>query len=81
MTYAPYEADVQRSFLQKVGAANVPLAGDFPRHIKLMPTLYKFLSQDTELLARHQARLLPKHYAEESLLLAFDFMHFVATEK
>lgn len=78
MHYAPYEAEAQRSFLQKVGAVSVPLAGDFPRHVKLMPTLYKFLSQDPELLARHQARLLPQHYAGESLLLAFDFLHFVA---
>ena len=80
MVYTPYNAEVQRSFLQKVGAAKVPLAGDFPRHVKLMPTLYKFLNQEPELLAHHQTRLLPKHYPGESLLLAFDFVHFVAEQ-
>jgi hypothetical protein len=79
LAYAPYTADTQRSFLQKVGAANVPLAGDFPRHLKLMPTLYKFLNQDAEILARHQARLLASHYAADSLLLSFDFVQFVAS--
>jgi hypothetical protein len=78
--YAPYEAERQRRLLHKLGAANIPLAGDFPRHVKLMRTLQNFLNKDEELLARHRKRLRPEHYQEESLLLAFDFGCFVAEE-
>lgn len=78
--YAPYQAERQRSLLQKLGAINIPLAGDFPRHVKVMRTLQNFINKKEELLAAHQARLAPNHYAEESLLLAFDFGCFVVEE-
>lgn len=75
--YAPYNAAAQRHFLQQVGAANIPLAGDFERHVKLMRTLYNFLSKEEQIMALHQERLDDRHYQGESLLLAYDFVHFV----
>jgi len=78
--HAPYDAERQRTLLQKLGAANIPLAGDFPRHVKLMRTLQNFLNKEQPLLDTHQQRLRPEHYQEESLLLAFDFGCFVAEE-
>lgn len=75
--YAPYEGDRLRELLQNLGAANVPLAGDFPRHIKVMRMLQKFINKEEALLIRHQKRLRPEHYQGESLLLAFDFACFV----
>jgi len=78
--HAPYDAERQRTLLQKLGAANIPLAGDFPRHVKLMRTLQNFLNKEQPLLDAHQQRLRPEHYQEESLLLAFDFGCFVAEE-
>lgn len=78
--HAPYDADRQRTLLQQLGAANIPLAGDFQRHIKLMRTLQNFINKEQNLLDAHQQRLRPEHYQEESLLLAFDFGCFVAEE-
>jgi hypothetical protein len=78
--YAPYQAERQRLLLQKLGAVNVPLAGDFPRHVKVMRTLQNFINKKEDLLAAHQARLSAHHYAGESLLLAFDFGCFVVKE-
>lgn len=78
--YAPYDGERQRVLLQKLGAANVPLAGDFPRHVKLMRTLQNFINKEEALLSRHQQRLRPLHYQQESLLLAFDFSCFVAEQ-
>lgn len=79
--YAPYSAERQITLLQKLGAANIPLAGDFPRHIKLMRTLQNFINKEQTLLDRHHARLRPEHYQEESLLLAFDFGCFIAEKE
>lgn len=75
--YAPYHAERLRALLQHLGAPNIPLAGDFPRHIKVMRTLQNFINKDEELLARHRQRLRAEHYQGESLLLAFDFACFV----
>ena len=79
--YAPYRAKRLIRFLERVGAANIPLAGDFPRHVKVMRTLQKLLSKEETVISNHQNRLRSKHYAEESLLLAFDFTCFVTQDK
>ncbi len=78
--YAPYHAEQFITLLQKIGAANIPLAGDFSRHVKVMRTLQKFINKEEELLSRHAARLQANHYQEESLLLAFDFVQFVVND-
>lgn len=76
--YAPYEATRFLQLLRQLGAANIPLVGDFARHCKLMRTLQTFLNKDGQVLARHTARLRPnRDYAGESLLLSFDFACFV----
>lgn len=78
--YAPYEAERLRELLKRLGAPNIPLAGDFPRHIKVMRTLQNFINKEEELLAHHQQRLRAEHYQENSMLLAFDFACFVVEQ-
>ncbi len=76
--YAPYEAERLIKLLQLLGATNIPSAGDFPRHCKLMRTLQQLLNKNEVLLQRHALRLNEReHYMEESLLLAHDFACFV----
>lgn len=75
--YAPYHAENFILLLQKIGAANIPLAGDFSRHVKVMRTLQKFMDKDETLLTAHQARLKSNHYQRESLLLTYDFVQFI----
>lgn len=75
--YAPYQAERFLTLLKRIGAANIPPAGDFPRHVKVMRTLHNFLLKDEMLLELHQARLSPQHYADNSLLLCFDFVCFI----
>lgn len=75
--YAPYQADRLRKVLERLGAPNIPLAGDFPRHVKLMKTLRSFLLKDEAIVAAHQARLRPVDYQDNSLLLSFDFCCFI----
>ena len=59
--HAPYDADRQRTLLQQLGAANIPLAGDFQRHIKLIRTLQNFMNKEQDVLDAHQQRLRPEH--------------------
>lgn len=75
--YAPYRANQLRPLLEKLGATQLPAAGDYNRHVKLMRTFQNFLQKEPELLERHAARLDERHYAEESLLLAYDFGRFI----
>ena len=63
--YAPYEAARFLQLLQRLGAGNIPSVGDFPRHCKLMRTLYQLLAKDEELLQRHQERLQPERTIPE----------------
>ncbi len=79
--YAPYEANRFLELLHKIGAANIPLAGDFPRHLKIMRTLQNFLNKEEELITLHQNRLQSIHYQENSLLLAFDFVCFIVDQR
>lgn len=78
--YAPYQAKRFLELLRRVGAANIPPAGDFPRHIKVMRTLQTLLNKEASLIAVHRARLRPEHYQVESYLLAFDFACFVVEQ-
>lgn len=75
--YAPYSPAALRTLLQRLGAPNIPPAGDFERHVKVMRTLYTLLSKNETVLERHCARLRAEDYAGESLMLAFDFGMFV----
>ena len=75
--YAPYSAERLQGLLRRLGAPNVPLAGDFPRHIKVMRTLQTFINKEEILLERHQNRLRAEHYEGQSMLLAFDFACFI----
>jgi len=75
--YAPYYAEDFIKLLHKIGAANIPLTGDYARHVKVMRTLQNFLIKEENLVQLHKERLQTIHYQENSLLLAFDFIHFV----
>ncbi|MCB0637824.1 MAG: hypothetical protein KDC54_14450 [Lewinella sp.] len=75
--YAPYQAPVFLQLLKRLGAANIPLVGDFARHVKVTRTLMNFLTRHDTIMARHAERLGPEHYPGASALLAFDFACFV----
>ena len=76
--HAPYGADRLRSLLERLGAADIPVGGDFERHAKVMRTIYQLMQKEGALMANHKARLDPSlHYMDDSLLLAFDFACFV----
>jgi hypothetical protein len=76
--HAPYEAGRLRSLLERLGAPDLPVGGDFERHAKVMRTIYQLMQKEGALMANHRARLDPSlHYMDDSLLLAFDFACFV----
>lgn len=78
LLYTPYQASRLITLLERLGARDLPRAGDFERHCKLMRTLQTMLLKDDLLMARHRARLQAyPDYQPDSLLLAFDFSCFV----
>jgi len=76
--YAPYDFSRFRRLLEMVLAPNIPATHDVERYAKVMRTLYKLMEKEEGLLALHRQRLLPKHFAGETLLPAFDFLQVVA---
>ncbi|MEO0339444.1 MAG: hypothetical protein AAF242_09525 [Bacteroidota bacterium] len=77
MQYIPYRLDIFQNVLQKIGALDPPLTHDTERYFKVAQTLYKMLLKEEDIMEMHQARLLPMHYQEETLLLAYDFMYSI----
>ena len=75
--YIPYRLNIFKDVLKKIGAVDPPLTHDTERYFKVAKTLYKMLIKEEDILEMHQARLLPIHYQEETLLLAYDFMYSI----
>jgi hypothetical protein len=76
--YTLYRYDSFRLFLEKMGVANLPLANDFPRFVKVSRTVYKLMQKDEELMDLHRSRLQEGvHYMGDSLLGVYDFMEMV----
>ena len=80
--YTLYNKDAFIKLLQRIGAKNIPQANDFGRFVKVTKTLNTFLRKDEALLESHQARFADAPFFDsQSLLLVYDFYHFVAEEK
>ena len=76
--YAPYEPDTLTGLLRNLGVRNLPLGGDYSRHVKVTKTIYTFLEKNEKLMAAHQARLRPnKDFLAKSYLLVWEFARFV----
>ncbi len=76
--YVPYEADILIGLLAKLGVRNLPVGGDFERHVKVMRTIYLFMEKEEGLLERHRARLRPQRdYEQKSLVLVREFAGFI----
>jgi hypothetical protein len=72
--YAPYEHEAFTHLLRLLHSPDIPLVNDPARWFKVARTLLSLMKKDTELTALHAQRLQPeRHYAGESLLLAYDF--------
>ncbi len=75
--YAPYCLELLQRFLTHVRAPNPPLSHDLPRYFKVMRTLSKLLSTDTQLMKLHAQRLATiPHIAHHHLLMAEEFARF-----
>lgn len=76
--YTLYRKPYFIAFLKQMGVANLPMANDFERFVKVSRTVFKLMQKQEGLLEIHQNRLNPeKHYEETSLLVVFDFMEWV----
>jgi predicted RNA-binding protein len=72
--YAPYEHEAFTHQLRLLHSPDIPLVNDPARWFKVSRTLLNLMKKDPELTALHAQRLQPeRHYAEESLLLAYEF--------
>lgn len=76
--YAPYSTELLQQVLTQLGAKEIPLAADFPRYTKLLTTLRRFLEEDEKVMEQYATFLRPQDYAEESALLVWHFLKFIA---
>lgn len=80
--YAPYSLERLINLLRKLGVGNLPQANDPVRYYKVMRTLYKLMQKEEGILQAHRKRLESgPYYRGESLLLAYDFIYFVTSER
>ena len=75
--YAPYKTRLLQAALRKLGALQIPEVADFPRYIKLLATLRRFVAEDEAVQLAYQEFLRPQDYAGESALLVWHFLQFV----
>lgn len=79
--YAPYDHAAFVAALRDFGAKDIPVVPDPERWVKVSRTLQGLLLQDPALTAAYAAfREDPSMYREDTLLLAWDFVRFVARE-
>lgn len=75
--YAPYKTELLKNSLQKLGALKIPEVADFPRYVKLLATLRKFLAEDEKVNTAYAEFLRPQDYPGESALMVWHFLRFV----
>ena len=79
--YAPLDFVAFSRTLARVGTRHPPTLQDLERIFKIHRALYKWLQKDEALMAAHRARLVPElHYTDDSLVLAFEFCRFIASQ-
>lgn len=77
--YTLYNFEKFKRFMSAIGSLDVPKVNDIGRFFKVMRTTFKFLQKNEKVMEIHQSRLKgEKHYMEETLLVAEDFMGFLA---
>ena len=77
--YAPYDFELFRSALMRLGARDIPAVNDVGRYFKVLRTLHGFLLKDAGVEPALQRHLIPhRHYQGKSLLLAEDFVRYLA---
>lgn len=72
---APYDLSVLQAALRQLGAREVPVAHDLPRHAKAVRTLHTFLEKDKNAFAQ-LTRTVP-HFSQKSLLASADLLWFL----
>lgn len=77
---APYDFDLFKEGLSRLGARELPQADDIVRFFKAHRTIQVFLEKDGGVLPAIKRHLEPnRHYMGPSLLPAVDFFRFVAS--
>lgn len=79
--YCIYEFPAWKLFMQRVGAKPVPEEHEIGRFFKVMRTIWKILSKDTELIEMHR-ELRQGHndvYQQDSLLILWEFYNMPIT--
>lgn len=78
--YTIYDELSFRKMMQKLESKSIPASRDIERFFKVAKIMYKFLSEDEELMEIHQSKLNDdKYYKGKSLLLVHDF-YFCCTQ-
>lgn len=75
--YAPYKTSLLQKALKNLGALQIPEVADFPRYVKLLGTLRRFVAEDEAVQTAYQEFLRPQDYQGESALLVWHFLCFV----
>ena len=77
--YTLYDFGKFKKFMAAIGSLDVPKVNDIGRFFKVMRTVFKFLQKNENLMRIHSERLDGRrHFMGETLLVAEDFMGFVA---
>jgi hypothetical protein len=76
--YAPYDFQVFREALSRLGARDIPEVNDTGRYFKVLRTLMTFLDKDSGVAPAMQRHLVPhRHFQGRTLLVSEDFCRFV----
>jgi hypothetical protein len=79
--YAPYDFQVFRQTLVRLGAHVIPEQNDIGRYFKVMRTLMNFLDKDPRVAVAMEKHLVAqRHYRERALLVASDFCRFIVRD-
>lgn len=77
-SYAPYDFEVFKTMLARLGSRDIPENHDPARWFKIARTIQQLLMKDNELIVVFNKWIQPKkHFTGESLLMADDFSRFV----
>lgn len=77
--YAPYTTALLQGVLTKLGAREIPVVADFPRYVKLLGTLRRWLTEDEVVMQQYGEMLREQDYKGESALLVWHWLTFIHT--
>ncbi|HRK26089.1 MAG TPA: hypothetical protein PK239_02245 [Chitinophagales bacterium] len=76
--YAIYKFTEFKTFMEKVGAKDIPGTGEYERFFKVVRTIYEILSKNQVLMQEHEKKLTNSCYRGKTLMLAQDFIFTTA---